>query len=78
MKEHYYLKRCFRKWLKLKNKRRIIGDLINRKKNALSDTFIKKSDKLNELLFKKIKQYFYGRLIKNIINNNVCDILDNV
>ena len=77
LKDHYNLKRCFRKWLKLKNKRRIIGDLINRKRNALTYTFIKKSDKLNELLFKKNMQYFFGRLIKNIINNNVCDILDN-
>ena len=51
----------FRKWLKLKNKRRIINDLINKKKNALEDIFIKKSNNIDTLLLYKKKQYFLGR-----------------
>ena len=77
LKDHYNVKRCFRKWLKLKNKRRIIDDLINRKKNALEEVFIKKSKIIDNLILNKSKQYFLGRLIKNINNQTVCDMLDN-
>ena len=77
LKNHYNIKRCFRKWLKLKNKRRIINDLINKKKNALEDIFIKKSNNIDTLLLYKKKQYFLGRLKKNINNGYVCNLLDN-
>ena len=77
LKDHYNLKKCFRKWLKLKNKRRIIDDLINRKKNALEEVFLKKSKIIDNLILNKSKQYFLGRLIKNINNQTVCDMLDN-
>ena len=78
LKDHYNLKRCFRKWLKLKNKRRIINDLVNNKKNALVETFIKKSNTVDKILLNKIKQYFLGRLIKNINNEYACDLLQHL
>ena len=77
LKEHYNLKRCFRKWLKLKNKRRIIDDLINKKKNALTEKFVNTSQNIDNILLKKSKEYFLGRLIKNINNQLVCDMIDN-
>ena len=77
LKDQYKLKRCFRKWLKLKNKRRIISDLVNKKKNALSEKFIEKSKSIDNILIYKSKQYFIGRLIKNINNQLVCDMIDN-
>ena len=77
LKDQFRLKRCFRKWLKLKNKRRIINDLVNKKKNALEEIFVKASKNIDNILLYKSKQYFLGRLIKNIYNQIVCDLLDN-
>ena len=77
LKDHFILKRCFGKWLKIKNKRRIISDLVNKKKNALEEKFVKASKNIDNILLYKTKQYFIGRLIKNVYNQIVCDILDN-
>ena len=77
MKNYYNKKKYFGKWLKIKNKRKIIKDLINRKKNAIENDFIKQSKNLNDLLIYKTMQYFFGRLKKIILDVHVFDMLDN-
>jgi hypothetical protein len=77
LKNYYNKKNYFRKWFKSRNKRKIVHDLINKKKNVLNNDIINQIYSINDLLIFKIMQYFFGRLQKIMINKEVCDMIDN-
>ena len=68
LKNYYNKKNYFRKWFKSRNKRKIVHDLINKKKNVLNNDIINQIYSINDLLIFKIMQYFFGRLQKIMIN----------